>query len=41
MALKYIQATLYIIRSETVFPGEVLSGDDGVPREQVLQHAKF
>ena len=45
IALKHIQATLYSIRSEMgsqcsfFFPGEVLSGGDGVPREQVLQQS--
>ena len=31
----------FLIRSEAsaVFPGEVLRGDDGVPREQVLQQS--
>ena len=43
IALKHIQSTLYLIRSEMggqwFFPGEVLSGGDGVPREQVLQQS--
>ena len=49
IVLKHIQATLYLIRSEmgyvlkweasAVFPGEVLSGGDRVPREQVLQQS--
>ena len=44
VALKHIQATLYLTRSEmgsqcSFFPGEVLSGGDGVPREQVLQQS--
>ena len=33
--------TLYVLKWEAsaVFPGEVLRGDDGVPREQVLQQS--
>ena len=39
-----LQATLYLIRSEmgsqsSFFPGEVFSGGDVVPREQVLQQS--
>ena len=38
------QATLYLIRSEmgsqcSFFPGDLLSGGGGVPREQVLQQS--
>ena len=37
-ALKHIQATLYLYvlkwEASAVFPGEVLSGGDGVPRKQ-------
>ena len=43
LALRHIQATLYLIPSEIGsqcnFPGDVLSGGGGVPRERVFQQS--